>query len=140
MNFSDIKIKTNKGFKEETKPKLTVDSGDFIISGAEVGQEILKDFKTVDKKRETVIYGVYDNSEKGIFVKFNDFLIDRSKVTLKDKSYFFHMLAVMVDAGIPVVRAVKSLAYRAANPRFQRVLNTIAHGCENGATLADAMM
>ncbi len=140
MNFSDIKIKSQEKAKEEKKTKITSDSSDFIVSGAEVGQDILDDFRTKGKKKEKVIYGVYDNSDKGVFVKLNDFLIDRSKVTLKNKSYFFHMLAVMVDAGIPVVRAVKSLAYRASNPRFQRVLNTIAHSCEHGATLADAMM
>ena len=140
MDFSDIKIKNNDAPVKEQKPKITVDSGDFIISGAEIGQEILDDFRTDGKQKETVIYGVYNNSDKGLFVKINDFLIDRSKVNVKDKSYFFHMLAVMVDAGIPVVRAVKSLANRASNPRFQRVLNTIAYGCENGATLADAMM
>ncbi len=140
MSFFDIKIKSDKGHKEEKKVKIHADSSDFIVFGAEVGQELLEGFRTKGQKKERVIYGVYDNSDKGVFVKLNDFLIDHSKVTLKDKSYFFHMLAVMVDAGIPVVRAVKSLAYRASNPKFQRVLNTIAYSCENGATLADAMM
>lgn len=88
---------------------------------------------------EEVVYGVYNNSEKGVSVRINDFLIDHSSVKLKEKSYFFHMLAVMVDAGIPVVSAVKSLAKRAKNEKFRRVLNTTAYFTEKGSTLSDAM-
>ncbi len=92
-----------------------------------------------DMESDGVIYGVYDNKNKGLFQRLNDFLIDHSKVTLKDKSYFFHMLAVMVDAGIPVVSAVKSIAERTENRRFQRVLRTIAYNAEHGLNLSDAM-
>ena len=56
MHSSDIKIKTNKTPEEEKKTKVTVDSGDFIVSGAEVGQEFLKNFKSSSKKKERVIY------------------------------------------------------------------------------------
>ncbi len=111
-----------------------------LVSGIETGDEILRQIEHVKKaEKEQVIYGVYNNSDKSILTKINDFLIDNSKITLKDKSYFFHMLAVMVDAGIPVVQAVKSLAARSENLRFQRILNTIAHSCDSGAVLSDAM-
>lgn len=88
---------------------------------------------------EEVIYGVYNNVDRGLFVRLNDFLIDHSKVKLKEKSYFFHMLAVMVDAGIPLVSALKSLAKRTKNEKFRRVLNTTAYYTEKGSTLSDAM-
>lgn len=106
----------------------------------DLGGEILKKIEKSGKTEiESVIYGVYNNSDKGLWVQINDFFIDHSKITLKDKSYFFHMLAVMVDAGIPVVQAVKSLAARSENQHFQRILNTIAHSCDSGATFSDAM-
>ena len=118
----------------------TPGSAEYIVSDTGVGQDLLKKLKHFNAVAEDeVIYGVYNNSNRSLSVKFNDFLIDHSKVTLKDKSYFFHMLAVMVDAGIPVVKAVASLAKRNENHRFRRVLNTVAHNCEGGANLSDAM-
>ncbi len=114
---------------------------DFVVSGAsESGYDVLNSVKnSKDKVVDTVIYGVYNNENSGLFVKLNDFFIDRSSVGLRDKSYFFHMLAVMVDAGIPVVSAIKSLAARTENPRLSRILNTLAYNCEHGSTLADSM-
>ncbi|MDP2643075.1 MAG: type II secretion system F family protein [Candidatus Peregrinibacteria bacterium] len=114
---------------------------DFVVSGAsEGGYEILNSVRNSGAfVSDSVVYGVYNNENAGLSVKLNDFLIDRSGVGLKDKSYFFHMLAVMVDAGIPVVTAIKSLAVRTENPRLGRVLNTLAYNCEHGSTLADSM-
>ncbi|MDA1061226.1 MAG: type II secretion system F family protein, partial [bacterium] len=128
-------------FKKPSEDKhQEADATDYIVEGAEEGKEVLNRVKKEAVIHgDNVIYGVYDNSDKGLSVRLNDFFIDRSKVDLKDKSYFFHMLAVMVDAGIPVVGAVKSLATRTKNRRFMRVLNTIAHVCEEGSNLADSM-
>lgn len=114
---------------------------DFVVSGAsESGYEVLNGVRnSKEYVPDSVIYGVYNNQNAGLFVKLNDFFIDRSSIGLKDKSYFFHMLAVMVDAGIPVVSAVKSLASRTENPRLARVLNTLAYNCEHGSNLADSM-
>lgn len=113
---------------------------DSMMSGVGTGGDILAKVKKFNAGQgEKVIYGVYDNSGKGFFTKINDFFIDHSKVSLRDKAYFFHMLAVMVDAGIPVVQAVKSLAARSKNLKFSRVLETVAYNCEHGANLSDAM-
>ena len=105
-----------------------------------VGRKILDKVKmNRDIRRSEVIYGHYNNAGASFSTKFNDFLIDHSKVTLGDKVNFFHMLAVMVDSGIPVVQAVNSLSKRSQNLKFQRVLNTLAHNCEHGSNLANAM-
>jgi type IV pilus assembly protein PilC len=101
---------------------------------------ILGRLKKVGRKaRKEVIYGVYDNKGASIMVRLNDFFVDHSKVKIKEKSYFFHMLAVMVDAGIPVVHALKALSSRTKNERFSRVLNTVAYNSERGSTLSDSM-
>ncbi|MBT4917155.1 type II secretion system F family protein [Candidatus Peregrinibacteria bacterium] len=143
MEFDGLQIGTPKKTVNKEAPEKkeqAADATDYIVDGASGGRDILKKIKRiVISERDDVIYGVYDNRDKPFSVKFNDFLIDRSSVSLKDKSYFFHMLAVMVDAGIPVVQAVKSLAGRSDNPRFRRILNTIAYSCEHGFKLADAM-
>jgi len=49
------------------------------------------------------------------------------------------MLAVMVDAGIPIIQSVKTIAGRVRNQRFQRVLNTIVYNAEHGLTISEAM-
>mgnify|MGYP001566315524 CR=1 FL=1 len=149
MEFGDIKIGSKKPEnpekseatpghekKHENVPPVYEDH----VIDADVGSDLLERIKNKGQgDTEQVIYGVYNNSGASWTVRLNDFFVDHSKVKLKEKSYFFHMLAVMVDAGIPVVQAVKSLASRSQNQRFQRVLNTIAHDCEAGANLSDAM-
>lgn len=125
---------------KENKTEDRVDSMDYFVEGVSGGSEFLDQIKTFNKPLEdNVIYGLYNNADKGFSQKINDFLIDRSSIGLKEKSYFFHMLAVMVDAGIPVVSAVKSLASRGDNLHLKRVLNTVAYNCEQGLTLADSM-
>ncbi|MBI4231642.1 type II secretion system F family protein [Candidatus Peregrinibacteria bacterium] len=147
MDFEGLSIKAageQKVKEVAPTPSLTkepeVSATDYIVDDAGVGEDILKQVKNIrNVQGEEVIYGVYDNSQKGLMVRINDFFIDNQKIGIKDKSYFFHMLAVMVDAGIPVVKAVQSLAYRTENRRFKRILYTIAHNCEAGTNLSDAM-
>jgi len=106
-------------------------------------QEAKKLLKNIEKKglkkKEEVIYGVYDNRNASIFTKINDFLIDNSRVNLKEKAYFFHLLAVMVDAGIPVLQALNVLSSKTENRRFQRIINTLKHSTSSGNTLSDSM-
>jgi type II secretory pathway component PulF len=144
MEFDGLKISSKnvqKSAQEHAaKKQINLEEGDFVVSGGEYEAEVMQSIKNrKGSSVEKVIYGIYDNSDKSWTVRFNDFLIDQSKVTLKDKSYFFHMLAVMVDAGIPVVQALKSLALKAQNKRFRRILDTIAYNCEGGSNLSDAM-
>ncbi|MBI4235350.1 type II secretion system F family protein [Candidatus Peregrinibacteria bacterium] len=117
-----------------------IKGSDYIVDGAVSYDDLLDRVKNIKVSNDDgVVYGIYNNAGKGLGVRFNDFLIDRSKVRLKEKSYFFHMLSVMVDAGITVLSALKSLAKRSDNPRFARVLRTLSYNCENGSNLADAM-
>ncbi len=146
MEFDGLQIKSDKvnpapaPAEPAKKVEEQVDSLDYVVEGVNGGNELLQQIKTFKKAAEDhVVYGVYNNMDKGFGQRVNDFFIDHSKIRLKEKSYFFHMLAVMVDAGIPVVSAVKSLASRGENIRFKRVLNTVAYNCEQGANLADSM-
>lgn len=106
-------------------------------------KDVQKLLKSIEKrgvqKKEEVIYGVYDNRNASISTKINDFLIDNSKVSLKEKAYFFHLLAVMVDAGIPVLQALKVLSSKTKNRRFQRIINTLEYSTSRGNTLSDSM-
>ena len=99
---------------------------------------LLKGSKHADERRN-VVYGLYDNSSAGLSTRIDDFFIDHSSVPLQEKAYFFHLLAVMIDAGIPVMNAINILAAKTANLRFARILNTIAYNLKQGGTFSVAM-
>lgn len=100
-------------------------------------------FKTLSvrgaRRHREVIYGVYDSSKQSLFNRIDDFLVDHRKVSLEEKAYFFHLLAVMIDAGMPLVPAVKMLANSTRNERFYRVLSTLAFSLMQGKKLSDSM-
>lgn len=122
---------------EQEKKLNLVDSAKPYDSGLEILSR-MKDLREL--KADETIYGVSDKSNQGMISGFFDKLfVDNRKVTLKEKSYFFHMLAVMVDAGIPIIQSVKTIAGRVRNQRFQRVLNTIVYNAEHGLTISEAM-
>jgi type II secretory pathway component PulF len=91
------------------------------------------------EKETSVVYGVYNSSAQPFMVRLNDFFIDRKKVGIEEKSYFFHLLGVMLDAGIPVTRALKVLSKKTENPRFARIINTISYDVERGKLVSQSM-
>lgn len=103
-------------------------------------EELLKAFGEVkEKERKEVIYGVYDSSDQPFWVRISDFFIDRSKISLKERTYFFHLLAVMLDAGIPILQALKVLAKKTQNEHFRRIINTLAYQVGQGKHLSEEM-
>jgi len=100
---------------------------------------LLKTAFNDSKEKKEVIYGLYDKSRQSLFTRIDDFFIDHSHVPLQEKVYFFHLLAVMIDAGIPLIQALKMLAARTRNERFRRVLNTIAFNVVQGKKLSEGM-
>lgn len=103
-------------------------------------QDLLKAAGSRQKrKRREVIYGLYDRARQPLWVRIDDFMIDHSRVPLEEKAYFFHLLAVMIDAGIPLIQALKMLANRTRSERFRRVLNTCAYSVIQGKKFSEAM-
>lgn len=88
---------------------------------------------------QEIIYGVYDNSRMSVWTQLNDFLIDHSRVSLKEKSYFFYLLSVMVDSGVPLVQSLRIVARRSGSERLRRILFTVAYDVEKGKTFSDSL-
>ncbi|MBI2821129.1 MAG: type II secretion system F family protein [Acidobacteria bacterium] len=61
------------------------------------------------------------------------------RVKDKELAVFTKQLAVMIDAGLPLVQCLDAIATQQENPRFQRVLFQVRSDVEAGSTLADAM-
>src|SRR4030042_4582428 len=92
------------------------------------GSQLLKSIEKKGKKTaENIVYGVYDNRNASIFTKINDFFVDHSRISLKEKAYFFHLMAVMIDAGIPVLQTLQVLKGKTESIKFQRIINTLGY-------------
>lgn len=75
-----------------------------------------------------------------LYKKVNDALINLNKIKLPVKATFFRLLAVMVDAGIPIIRSLHTLAdQNRKNPKFQRIISEMAYKIEEGESLSGAM-
>ena len=60
-------------------------------------------------------------------------------VTPDDLKLFTRQLAVMIDAGLPLVQALDILATQNQNPAFAKILYSVKSSVEQGATFSDAL-
>jgi len=76
-----------------------------------------------------------------LFSKANNYFIAHSKVNDNTKSNFFHLLSVMINAGIPMVTALRSLAQQEShNPKMMMVILELVSRVEAGKSLSEAML
>ena len=76
-----------------------------------------------------------------LFNRVNVFLVAHSKIKDNVKANFFHLLSVMINAGIPMVNALHALAQQEAhNPRMMLIIAELVAGVESGKSLSDAVM
>ena len=87
-------------------------------------EKIVENKKNIPRK---VIYGFSDRSGDTFSQKIDDFLIDNSGVSKKEKMVFFNSLKLLVTSGVRFTKAIKMLSDRSKNERLTRILNTIEH-------------
>lgn len=110
-----------------------------------------------DAKKETVTLTIQDDDEGvvldkgqsgvkttgtigGFYQKINSYLVSKSGVKIKEKADLFHLLAVMINAGIPMVKALRSLVSQLEkNPRMQMIVESLAESIEKGGSLSVSM-
>lgn len=63
----------------------------------------------------------------------------RRGVKSDDIVMFTRQLSAMVSAGVPILRALDSMAKHAASPVFKKTIDEVARRVEGGESLADAM-
>lgn len=61
------------------------------------------------------------------------------KVKTRDLVIFTRQLAVMVNAGVPIMRALSILKEESESPALQKVLETVTADVQGGTSLADAL-
>lgn len=62
-----------------------------------------------------------------------------SKVTVKEKAIFSRQFAVLVNAGVAIVRALSVLKEQSSNPKFKKALNAINEDVQQGTNLSEAL-
>ncbi len=104
--------------------------------GQSVHGEVVADNSAgaIDKLREAGVV-VTDISEKAIKPVRSS---GGKKVTLTDVSLFSRQMAAMLSAGVPVTRALSTLAKQTTNPTLAAAIDDISKSVESGGTLADA--
>ncbi len=102
---------------------------------------VKKQFTELQKsKNQIFIYGVTDDRNASFLIKLNNYLIDISPVTDKEKRMFFNSLRLLVKSGIRLTRSIRMLSDRTRNLRFKRILNTIIYDIEiNGLSFSSAL-
>ncbi len=75
----------------------------------------------------------------GALNRLNRFALGRRRVSVKDKAYFYELFAVMIEAGIPLLKALSILAEKTTNLRLREVVLMILNFIEEGDNLSSAM-
>ncbi|MBT5516596.1 type II secretion system F family protein, partial [Candidatus Peregrinibacteria bacterium] len=78
-------------------------------------------------------------SLRGLIKKANQALGNMTKITLQEKVTFFQLLAVMINAGVPLIRSLNVLSRQNRNPRFRKLIADLASEMEQGKPLSESM-
>ena len=116
-------------------------------------------FKLPNKDQERIVLNIQEEDSHGILIdgerekqsngnvlvdyynRVNKFFLSHSGVKAEEKTTFLHLLSVMLDAGIPMVKALKSLVKQMEKiPAMQVVLMDLESRIEGGSSLSEAML
>lgn len=74
------------------------------------------------------------------YLRINGYFVDHSKIKIKDKATVFRLLAVMINAGLSIIKSLKTLALQNEKiPRLSKTLAQMADAIEGGKSLSGAM-
>jgi type IV pilus assembly protein PilC len=82
--------------------------------------------------------------DRGLFETLNSFDLGQLKdamasVTVKDKAIFSRQFAVLINAGVALVRGLGVLSEQCPNPKLKKALLEISADVQQGTNLSDAM-
>lgn len=110
-----------------------------IKKGFFSSQEKQQVYDDLRKDGFTLIYLEKIESGKGIFGKIAGCCDKLQRITIEDKMIFIRHLAVMVEAGIALPRALEILKNQVRTPKFKKIVESIASDVRKGKTLASSM-
>lgn len=138
-------MKQAKDFANKTSGKTFELEKAQTIEGAEVALENKIVLNIGRSKEKISLKKKIGSSSTGnfffdIYMKINAAFINMGKVKMQEKATFFRLLAVMVDAGIPIINALSTLAdQNKKNQKFEKIINDMSTKIENGESLSGSM-
>jgi type IV pilus assembly protein PilC len=93
------------------------------------------------KKSSPSAKGGGGGAKKGgsMFSKLNDIQLGSPTIKKKDLTVMTRQLAILLDAGLPLVRALKTLEGQSKNPAMKKVLNMTSTSVESGLTFSESL-
>ncbi|MCC6142410.1 MAG: type II secretion system F family protein [Candidatus Hydrogenedentes bacterium] len=61
------------------------------------------------------------------------------RVKLQDRNIFFRQLANLIESGMPITRAVRTMAAQTENPKMKEIIEDLRDQVQKGASFAEAM-
>ncbi|HNR31423.1 MAG TPA: type II secretion system F family protein [Candidatus Hydrogenedentes bacterium] len=61
------------------------------------------------------------------------------RIGLKDRNVFFRQLANLIESGMPITRALRTLVEQAENPKMSKLIDTLRDDVQKGSSFAEAM-
>ena len=77
--------------------------------------------------------------EKSFFTRMDETLKSIGKPQAKDKATFFRLLAIMINAGIPLIKSLDTISEQTVNHKLKVAMYEIARDIEKGGTLSASM-
>lgn len=102
-----------------------------------VTAESLGDARTALRDQGLFVQELQENKGSGLDLKkFQNSMV---KVSVKDKAVFSRQFAVLVNAGVAMVRGLGVLSEQCTNPKLKAALMEISSDVQQGTNLSDAM-
>lgn len=79
------------------------------------------------------------NPNASFIENINNWVIDHSGVSIKERVTFFRLLATMINAGLSITKGLGILEDQAQNPKLKRVCQALRQTVEMGQSLSDGM-
>ena len=116
--------------KKKDEVILNIDEDDVVLSGG--GRRILGGSSVVSESSGFFLVDWYR--------KVNRYFLLKSGLKADEKSNFFHLLAVMINSGIPVVKSLKSLMNQTSpDSHLYIVIEDLVRRVEEGQSLSESM-
>jgi type IV pilus assembly protein PilC len=84
--------------------------------------------------------GLTGNPIQDTFTRLNQWIVEQNKIKIKDLATMFRLLAVMINAGIPLIKCLNTLGVQQEkSPKLARVLFELAKSVEDGRSFSHSM-
>lgn len=113
----------------KTPPVAPAETDEFRI--LDIGEEADLQEKDPTKRKRLGLMGLYQ--------KLNEKIQSFSAIKTKDKVAFFQLIAIMIGAGVPLIRSLYVLSQQLDNARLKVSVRQMAEKVEGGKRFSDAM-